>query len=489
MSAPPIRSDVAPHPTVPLAPEASDGPTPPVDALAHGRTSADRSAASRSFLRPAQPGRDDASTAFVPSTSSREPLGGEAPAVLSAQGRGASASLERISERLSRSVLDPAISDADVRAVHRELAAVSKPVLRELLGALEARGQLQRYVAEQEPPERRAFVELLEAAGILLRREGKPAKGLLAPPPGARLVELAADAPASLRIVAQQENVMAAVGYDAQRQAYLSRYIGMIQEARTHAELELLGEPVARTSTSLQGLSDPGPEARRELTRLLGREDRAAAHRAYNNRKALLAGATPPGHFKIGVGVGLNLGAGIVSAGLQVGEAGPALKATIGLSSGPAKLTADPVKGLAHAFGVEDANREPDVQVSLTARLGRTGSAELDSTGTLKLGIGAARVDVNAQRGQVGAGVGRSFDLGGSNSAKVEARVEFQLADPRNATAIANGPGRPPPPSELESATPWNLLPPERQRQLQRLGVRPAFWDALMPQLQTFRLP
>lgn len=487
MSTSPVRVGITPNPLQPEPTDVNGVPDGPTHAAPVAPGS---SPSSRSFVRLAPPdGRagPESRSAMV----QRDPGGGQTPAELHRQGQHPGAVLERIAERLRRSAFDPAITDADVRAVHRELAALSKPALNEVLHALEARGLLTEYMAEQEPAERRAFVEQLENAGILVRRPAKPATGILDPPQGPRMVELAEAAPASLKILAHRENMVAALNYDAQRKAYVDRYVGMVQEARSAAELSLLGAPEARLSTSLHGLPDFGPTARQELNRILGRNDVKAAFQALNNREAVLAGKTPPGHFRAELGVGLNVKGTSAGATLVVAETGPELKSTLALKQGPAKISVDPVLGLAETMAPTDPGSIQSTKASAGFKLRGLG-AEFDSSGTLKLEARGAQVQVNAHTGEVGAGIGRDLVIGVNDQGirvKAEAKLVFQLSDPRNAPEIANGSGPGAPTQELLSAVPWAMLPAERQLQLQRQDIRRGFWDALMPKLQPFKLP
>src|SRR5262249_1548311 len=139
---------------------------------------------------------------------------------------------------------------------------------REVLEGLERRGLLERYVEEQTREGRWAFVLQTEAKGLTSRAPATPAQE----PPGAppvepRMFRVPRAVPATVQSLLRETNAARARDYDVRYEGYLERYVALVQQARSPADVRALGEVVRPFTLPVPGHREPSRGAAFEALR------------------------------------------------------------------------------------------------------------------------------------------------------------------------------------------------------------------------------
>ncbi|WP_426734529.1 hypothetical protein [Myxococcus faecalis] len=382
-----------------------------------------------------------------------------------------------LQSRLTRSLGDWTVSDADVRAVHTLLGQLPPDGYRATLERMEREGLLKTFLAEQTPEARASFLEQAHAKGTLQRLAGEPESGPLGYPGRPAFFRDDMSLPDSLRQAVSEHAVTAGRTYLADHAAYLGRYVQAVEQSQGLPELRKLGPPrEARLSDSMLGLSREDP--RREA---LAKEWRLAVgtagstgwvYQAINARQRELLGERPGGTFS------LNGKAELQHDHLLVGgEARLDSRGRVDLkSSGGVALKGGPV-------GLEvTRDSKGQLQSEVKVDLGLF-SVSHSSDGDLKLSVGVGKhagsySKLNLREAEFGGGV--FVDVKGQgNKAELRLGYEMKGLTAKRATEAVDRQhvGLFDTPPELARGVAWEALPESKRERYLRNGWNREEWS------------
>jgi hypothetical protein len=400
-----------------------------------------------------------------------------------------------VAHLLSRSLADPAVSDADCRQVHALLERLPPAAYREVLARLEQDGLLARYAQEAGPEGRAALVRQGEAKGLYGRKDAKPtAQAPGAPPDAPRMYRNDRALPQTLQGLLHETNVGLAHAYQREYDAYVDRYVALVQEARSPADLVALGRPVHPCVLEDPSYGDFRPDARAHRDDFNARGGYAhlpnRAYEAISDRHNALLGRQTSGQLTAEAAVEVQTKGGPEGAKVGVvhersvtvgsGRVSHGQKTELSAEAGPATTSvAVNEKGeVTQKTGVEADVRGMKVSVSVE----QNGALEVQLQGGLGSKGGGAFIAVKSrvspQEGTLQGAVKLGVEKDG-RSASVSVGAGFQGGRPEAAQDVARGEGYARLPAELGSGARWQQLPPARREELARQqGWTQQTWDA-----------
>ena len=365
---------------------------------------------------------------------------------------------------LTRSFLDWALTERDVKAVHAALGTLRPEAYRATLERMERDGLLGTYVKAQDADTRRAFLEQAESKGMLQRRKGDAPAGPLGYPAVPDFFLNDARLPASMRDAVNQHAIHAGVTFYRAHAEYLDRYTEAVNAATSLQELNALDHPrEAHLSDSVLGIESGrdrvGREYEAEWRRGIGQPvSRNRAYQAARARELELTGERPGGSLQVHGKAELTHRGAKVATEAQLDTRGRVdLKQEAGLTAkgGPVGLEM-----------TLDTKGKRKVEVKLDLGLVRLSQ---DSEGELKLGLGVGRhaeafVALNPTTAEFGGGASAELDLGGNTvgaetgfSMKgLTARRVAESFDTRHRGLFDD-------PVELSARTEWDALSAEQR--------------------------
>jgi|GEM_PF-3320196 len=425
------------------------------------------------------------------------------PAVPTTQSQAQRNSAE-INDKLSRGVTDWAVTDSDVKDVHKKLELLPDDQYRAQLGELKANGKLDTYISNMTPEARSAFLDQANRKGFIHGGQVKVPDGPLNPPKGPTLYDNKTDLPPEMREAISENNLGEAKQYDTRYSEYMDRYQGALREVKTPEEMRNLGHwapkhPLGTEPGYENNTSDPlaNKWADERITKTRGdKETRELA----SSKMFQMTGRQPAGDVFVEVEVGAKVQY-TAKTGTTVGVGGK-VEAQVGSESGgDIKASGTPHAGQSIGknvkVAVNDKEAELEVKghsvtkegnkvevkvktlggerevgpVKVGAGAGPYGSLNPDEARSASGAHGKGEIEVDTGRGKVGAEVNGKAGVGIRGITADEAYE-----------SIRPGPGYWTDPSELQQGTPWSSLPAEtRDRYTSHYGWSEGEWEKKRP--------
>ena len=165
----------------------------------------------------------------------------------------------RIRELMTRSITDPAISDADVSKVTQLLDRLSPEQYRQTLQRMDQDGVLAKYITEMEPEHRQAFLQQAARKGYVQTVALPPApRGWGNPPNPPIPYRNDPNLPAPIRQAIHDQTVDGLNRYNRAYGRYMERYRQAVENSPTVTDIRRMGPPARYFYREHPGLIEPG---------------------------------------------------------------------------------------------------------------------------------------------------------------------------------------------------------------------------------------
>ncbi len=425
-----------------------------------------------------------------PSPKSLPPASGGASTVTSwsppAGGAAQSFTEADVERLLSRRLLDPFITNADVSQAMSELKTLRPAQFRDAVDELGRHGKLEKLL-DKEGGQRAAFLSLCAEKGLVERVPGKPAQGALSPPSSPDLYQQSVLFPTELNDAIHAETMAAAGRYASEYKSYQGRYAAAVERCTSGAELRALGPHAP--AQSFHELTDPkDPSTRRYEREWRGHAmpTEAPALRAVNAKLAELNRAHADDWVEAKVKVATE--SSVHTLKLDTGNADQKLHLASGLKleaghGAELEVMGDGEQELKlqrQGLGSVTAIAKDGHLESLGAELHGYGAALEGEKMTFQMPVVPGLVAKSWADNETG-GVGASLTYSGEvpGLGKVSATVGFgsrglSRAEAREVTSGHEGAFDRP--AELAARTPWSELSPEVRARHQENGWTEREW-------------